>query len=267
MSFLKFGRMTVSALALGFFGFGSQAAAEPAALTSGADWSNDLTLYLFLPLTTKGTSTVAGTTADVDLSLSDALSVLDFAGSVRYEAWRNGFGLIVDGNYLGLSGDGELPGPGRLDVNVEVEQWWLGLLGAYRVAQGGTDRRYSADVQVGVRYNNLHQEIGISGGPGTGVTLGGTANWWEPVIGARYLWEINERWTGAVMGDVGGFGVNGSQLQWSASAGADYQFDNGGSLKLGLRYYSIDFSTEKSDGTFAYDVEQFGPFIGYTFRF
>lgn len=240
--------------------------AEPAALEASNDWQQDLTFYLFTPTDTSGTSTVAGAEADVDLSLSDVLDVLDFGASLRYEAWRGDFGLIVDGNYVGISQDFEVGPNGRVDI--EVEQYWLGFLGAYRVASGtlGNGGRFSADVQAGIRYNSLQQEVDLDG-PGPGVTLGGTETWWEPVIGARYIWEINERWTGGVLVDAGGFGVNDNDLAWSGTIGADYALSDRSALKIGWRYYSIDFETERPDGTFAYDVTQTGPFFGYTFRF
>ncbi|WP_170425264.1 hypothetical protein [Ruegeria arenilitoris] len=47
----------------------------------------------------------------------------------------------------------------------------------------------------------------------------------------------------------------------------DDSFENAGSLKLGVRYYSIDYSTDRTDGKFAYDADQIGPFIGYSYRF
>ncbi|MEM8581054.1 MAG: hypothetical protein AAGF50_07650 [Pseudomonadota bacterium] len=241
--------------------------ADPVALTSGDQLSQDLTLYLFLPTNTSGTSGLAGVETDLDLSLSDVLDVLDFGSSLRYEAWRNDFGFLVDGNYYGISQDfSASSGIARLDV--DVEQWWLSFQGAYRVGKGtlGNGGRYSFDLQGGLRYTSLKQEIDIDG-PGPGLALGGTETWWEPVVGARYLWEITDRWTGGVLVDAGGFGVGDNDLAWSATAGADYEFENGGSIKFGLRYYSIDFETERSDGTFTYDVTQVGPFVGYTFRF
>ena len=72
---------------------------------------------------------------------------------------------------------------------------------------------------------------------------------------------------GAVLADAGGFGVNDSDLQWSTTLSFDYSFDGAGSLKLGVRYYSIDFSTNRPGGEFAYDASQVGPFIGYSYRF
>ena len=250
-------------------GLSTAADAEPVALKFSNDWQSEAVVYLFLPTSTSGTSTVAGQPVPVDLDLRDALELLDFAVAGRFESWRGNFGLVADLNYLSLKADSRLPGPVGASVNVDVKQYWLGFLGAYRVASGTTStsgRRYSIDLQAGARYNSLKQEVSIAG-PGPGVTLGGTETWWEPVIGARAVWEINDRWTGVLMADAGGFGAGGNDLQWSATLGFDYGINESSAIKMGLRYYSIDFSATRSDGEFAYDVDQVGPFIGYAYKF
>lgn len=242
---------------------GGAANAQTGPLNNSPDqWNSDLTFYLFLPTNTTGTSTVAGASVPIDLDLGDAIDLLDFAISGRYEAWKGDFGLIADANYLSLGTSGS-PGPGNGSVSVDVTQYWLGFLGGYRVASGPD---FSFDVQGGLRYNSLKQTVDISG-PGAGMSLGGTETWWEPVIGARYLWQISDRWTGGIMVDAGGFGVGGNDLAFSATLGADLATRGNGSWKFGLRYYSIDYSTNRSDGPFEYDIDQFGPFVGYTFRF
>ncbi|WP_085806912.1 hypothetical protein [Roseovarius albus] len=238
--------------------------ADTVVLSFSNDRQYELAGYLFLPTSTTGTSTIDGIEADIDLSLSDALDLLDVAASFRAESWKGDWGLIFDANYLSLEANENLSRGGSVDG--DVEQYWLAFLGTYRVSRGTLSggQPYSIDVQAGVRYNSLKQKINISG-PGT--SLGGTETWWEPVIGARYAWKINEKWSGAVLADAGGFGVNDSDLQWSTTLSFDYSFDGARSLKLGVRYYSIDFSTNRPGGEFAYDASQVGPFIGYSYSF
>jgi hypothetical protein len=260
----------------------STALAEPLALAGANDdeWRFSLTPYLFLPVSTTGTSTVAGGEADVDLSLSDVFDALNMSLSARVEALKGDFGLIVEGYFVHIGGDEtiDLPGPlgGTVGVDVSVEQGWVDLLGAYRVAHGTfdeTERRYSVDVQAGVRYNHLRQKIkadlAFDIGPGDGFqrNLGGTENWWEPVVGLRSVAQINDRWSAGAMADFGGFGVGDDDLQWKVRLGADYRPWEQTSLKFGWQFYGIDYETTRSDGKFAYDVFQTGPFVGVTFRF
>lgn len=231
----------------------------------------DLTWWLFAPVSTTGTSTIAGQGAEIDMNLQEALEVLDFASSLRFEAWRGNLGFIVDANYLAISDEDSVtlgggPFARDLDVDVESEQSWISLLVGYRFAQGtnANGQPYVFDIHGGARYNNLRQEGEISA-PLVSASAGGSEHWWEPVIGGRGLIAINDNWSFAAGADFGGFGAGGNDLAWSATAAFDWQFSDRTSLKFGYRYYSIDFETEKPDGTFGYDVEQHGPFIGVTF--
>ena len=247
--------------------------AETAVLSSDTSRSSELTVYLFAPVSTEGTSTIAGQGADIDMNLSDALDVLDFTISGRYELWQGDWGLIVEGNHLGISDDTSvtLPGPIGLDldVDVKVEQNWVSLMGAYRFGRDITDggMPYIFDVSGGVRYNYLRQEANITGPMGNEIELGGTETWFEPVIGARAAMALNNQWATAVILDASGFGVEDNDLAFSATWAFSKQLNDMTSIRFGYRYYSIDYGTNKSDGLFGYDITQHGPFIGLGFTF
>lgn len=236
-----------------------------------------ITPYMFLPVTTTGTSTVAGGSADVDLDLGDIFGALRFSGSLRAELWRGDLGLILDGYYVNLNTTSRfrLPGPlaGSAQVDVTTKQSWVTAMGAYRFAQGTMDdgMRFGVDGYAGLRWNSLRQEVDASVdiGPGPGIqrSLGGTETWWEPVIGLRGAVQVAPELSLGARAELGGFGVNGSDLQWNVLAGADYAPWENASLKLGWQFYGIDFSTNRADGKFAYDVFQTGPYLGATFRF
>jgi len=269
-------------LAVLMLGQSGMAFADPLGLRGASDdeWRFSVAPYFFVPVSTTGTSTVAGGSVDLDLNLKDLLDHLNFMASGRVEAWKGDFGLIIDTYYVNIGGDESigLPGPagGTVGVDVDVRQFWFDLLGAYRVAHGtydGTGRRYSIDVQAGVRYNNLRQkvdaDVSIDIGPGFGfqTSLGGTEEWFEPVVGVCGVAEISDRWAVGARADFGGFGVNGDDLQWKVIAGFDYRAWETTSIKLGWQFYGIDYSTNRSDGKFAYDVFQHGPYMALGFRF
>lgn len=242
----------------------TQGQAEPVVLSFSDDWAREVTAFFYLPTSTTGTSTVAGVSGDVDLGLSDVLDLAELAFSGRYEAWKGDWGVISDLNYFSLAHSASGPGPGTIDI--DVRQAWLSLSAAYRVASGthgNNDLKYSWDVQGGVRYNSLTQEITLAG-PGPGRVLGGTETWWEPVIGVRGAWQLDQDWSLAVMADAGGTGGN---MQYSSTLAFDYSAWENTSVVFGLRYYGIDYSANRPDGRFAYNVNQFGPFLGFTYRF
>ena len=273
-------RMHVACLAALITGPSGMAFADPLGPSGASDdeWRFTVSPYLFAPVSTTGTATVAGASVDLDLSLKDVLKHLNFAISGRAEAWKGDFGLVVDTYYVNIGGDESigLPAGGTVGVDVDVRQFWFDLLGAYRVANGAYDetgRRYSIDLQAGVRYNSLRQEIDadVSAdiGPGDGfqTTLGGTEGWFEPVVGARGVAEISDRWTVAARADFGGFGVNGDDLQWKVVSGFDYRAWEHTSIRFGWQFYGIDYSTNRSDGKFAYDIFQHGPYMALAYRF
>ena len=240
------------------------------------EWRFTLQPYLFLPVGTTGTSTVAGTSVDLDLDLGDVLDLLQGALSLRAEAWRGDWGIIADGYYVYLEASAGASGPlgGRLDLTSETRQAWGSLLGAYRLADGtlGADgRRYAVDVSAGLRLNSVKQEIDIrvdAPGPGlANASLGGTETWVEPMIGLRGAVQLSERWTAGARLELGGFGVAGDDLQYTAVLGMDWRAWEKTSLLFGYQFYGIDFSRSRSDGAFAYDVDQHGLYAGVAFRF
>lgn len=86
-------------------------------------------------------------------------------------------------------------------------------------------------------------------------------------MGLRGVWQLDERWTLGLRGDVSGFGEGGNDLSWLVLAGADWRFRENTSLKIGYQANGTDFSSERSDGDFVYDMTQHGPYLGLTFRF
>jgi hypothetical protein len=273
---MKRATMIIAATAI----MSASAAADPLTPRNMNDdeWRFSVSTYAFIPLSTTGTSTIAGGEVDLDFDLADALDLLNFAIAGRSEAWKGDFGIILDASYvdLGMGGDIGLPGPGggTASIDVKIKQGWVTLLGAYRVANGAYDdtgRRYSFDLQAGARYNRLKQKIDasidIGPAPGIQTDLGGTETWWEPVVGARGTIELSDRWTAALMADIGGFGVGGDDLQWRVLGGVGYRPWENTSLKFGWQFYGIDFSTNRSDGKFAYDGFQTGPYLALTYQF
>ncbi len=236
-----------------------------------SEWRVDFSPYIFLPASVTGDSTIAGQTASLDLDTGDLLDLLSFALSGRLEVWKGDFGVILDGMYIKLEAGGTVETPGPLPINViidaDIRQFYVDGLGSYRVINEPYDAAgnlWSLDLMGGIRYNYLRQEIDleVTGGlgPGATTTLGGSETWVDPMVGARVAVALNERWTAAVRGDIGGFGISDTDLTWSVTGGFDYRPWETTSLKFGWRAYSIDYATTLSDGAFAYDIFEHGPY-------
>lgn len=258
----------------GFVVLAAAAGATHAQSLSGTNaddgiWRHTVSPFLFLPLSTEGTSVVDDGAVELDLNLGDVLDLLQGAASFRYEGWRGDFGIISELYYVRLGEDGSLPLPSlSADVDVDVRQTYLSFMAAYRFADGvnASGRRYALDASAGLRWNRLKQEIDLEG-PGPGMDLGGTEEWIEPVIGLRYAVELNDDWTFATRAELGGFGVNDDDLQYLVLAGFDWARWENTSLRFGYQFYGIDYSTHRSNGEFAYDIDQHGLYAGIAFRF
>jgi len=248
-------------------------------------WRFVVTPYLFLPLRTKGQSTVAGATVDIDLNLKRTLELLNVAFSARLEAWKGRFGLVSDLYYVHLNLDrGVTIRPPRnpqlnidvdIDVDVNAHQGWLAAFGVYRVLDGHfakSGHHYFWDAGVGVRWNRLRQEVEVGIGidiapvPEVQNRLGGRKSWWEPTVGTRVGFTLNDCLTLAARTEIGGFGAGGDDLQWNLLIGLDWRAWETSSLRFGYQYYSIDYSSTLPDGRFAYDIEQHGPYIAVSWR-
>lgn len=270
---IRKGIVTLGALALATLGLADRAAAQalPPVGQDEDGWRNSAAIYMFAPVSTQGTSTIAGATVPIDLDLSDVLDLLDFAAAARYEAWNGNLGIIVDANYVGIEATGPFPAPAGSTFRVNVRQKWLGVYGAYKVADGtygASNQRYTVDLQGGLRWNNLRQQLAVNTpGPLGPPVLGGDEDWFEPVIGLRGMWRLNNRWTGILSAEAGGFGAGGNDLQLAVNAGFDFKPWANTSLVFGYRYFSMDYSTVTGTGPFGYDVEQHGPYIGLKINF
>ena len=111
-------------------------------------------------MATTGKSTVAGTDVDLNLNLTDVFKSLNGALSGRAEAWRGDFGIATEIYYVSIGGDSSVnvpnPSGGNVGVDVTVKQFFVDLVGSYRIHQGTYSRddyRYSVDVFAGARYN------------------------------------------------------------------------------------------------------------------
>ncbi len=245
------------------------ATADAVRLTYSEEWQHGLTVYGYLPSSLSGTSTIAGTGVDLDLDFQDAFELLDFGISAQYEGWKGKWGVIVDANYAALVLEQSIALPvGEADLDLDVKQTWIGVLGGYRVATGiygDKGLRYSVGLQAGLRYNELKQEADLST-PGPGVTPGGNETWTEAILGARGTWELSDRWSVAVAADAGLGGENVNS-HWRASVGFEYQAWESSSIRFGWRHYQIDYENQRSDGTIGYDITQTGPLLGVTVSF
>jgi len=229
-------------------------------------WKHEITPYIWLPASIKGTSIISGAETKLDLKISDVFDKFDLFGlSVRAESWKNDqWGLIFDTMYVNLDGKFSGPIPPLDETNVNIRQSVTDLGAGYRVGEMGLGDSETAklilDVMGGVRINYLRQKIGL-----VPTTLGGSETWAEPFVGFRVKMPITQKFGLVLRADASGFGVpNASDLTYNVLGGAGYRFNELFEGRLGYRLYDIDYQT--GSGQFGSNLTMHGPYMAFTFH-
>jgi len=246
----------------------------------GSDqWELKFTPYFWLA-GLKADSSLGGLTGSADIDFSEIFDALEFGASGRFEAWKKRWGLFIDASYLDLGADySNTFGPlGKVAISADAD-WKLGTVDfgvAYRLVDTlvgkNQTQRLAVEPLAGLRYQYFKQELklnaAVAGVGGAGTKLGGDEDWVEPFVGSRVSWQINDKLTAIVRGDIGGFGIgSASKLTWNFLVGVDWRFKENKSLKVGYRITDIDYEGGSGPSRIGIDGKMSGPIIGLTWRF
>lgn len=252
-------------------------------------WTFRATAYGWLT-SMKGTQTVAGRSAKVDVSFIDIVEKSDtlFALMANFEA-RNGplalYGDLV-WSKIGLSG-GDIRSRAltphvvgtvgaALDLNVQMAILEVGA--AYEIARSGA---LAVDLLGGVRY--WYQEADLSLdvvgtldlgrlelAGGRAIARSGSVNWLDPLVGARVRYAVAPGHDLFLRGDVGGFGA-GSKFSWQAIGGYSFDFAAHQGVTysglIGYRALYVDYAKGAGQTRYEFDMLQHGPVFGISARF
>ena len=252
--------------------------AEPGVLlesgTSADPWRVEFRAWAWL-MGVEGDIGVRGRTTEVSASFLDVLEGSDslFAFSGRLEVAYNGFGAFIDGMYADVGAEDQTGTAGRAAIDIEFEQTILDFGLMYRVvdtpprAEGAAAnwRHLTVDLYAGGRYSGLDIEID----PDRVAPRQADESWLDPIVGAKAIFPIAERWHAELNGDIGGFGVS-SDLTWSATAVVGYDFEMFGtpaSVLLGYRVIGWDYTEGSGNPEFVWDLFQHGVILGLDLRF
>jgi opacity protein-like surface antigen len=222
-------------------------------------WAFSATGYLWLPAvkTTVGTDDFG--TIDSTLSASDAISDLEFGFMGDLQARRGRWSLIGDIIYTDISTSSSTPkgllfDKGTLDTKLTVFTGYA----AYRVAE---TPEVAFDLGAGFRLFSVDVDGKLEGNLAATETFGGSETWAVPLVAARAVFPIADRWTATLVADFGG--VSSDETTWQAMATIDYAFAENWSGVLAYRYMDVEKSVDGNDTS----IELYGPVLGITYRF
>ena len=232
---------------------------------SADEWSYQLEPYLMVT-SIDGDATIGRTNeTDVDVDFGTILDNLDAAAMVHFEALHDsGWGVVFDYGFMDLGGNKTDANGNSTDVGVRQGVLELQALYRNKLSDGFLDyfagiRWWDNDIDLTLDYtirpeNNFKKEV--------------ESDWIDPVVGVRWIRNIDDKWTFLAQADIGGFGL-GSDFTSSVQSGVMYKISDLMTLDLKYKATWVDFEegTKGQQGYFAYDTVTHGTVIGLVFNF
>jgi hypothetical protein len=198
------------------------------------------------------------------LSGNSLLDMTDSFFKFRAEAARKRWGLSFDYITLSLSDETTLTARPPLNLAIDIEAE-LDL----DVLEFGAFYRPSGEIAglnylLGIRQISADKTLFIMPSIGPAQRVDTDAEVTDVYLGARYLHQFSDRWSGAIRGDYS-FGDSEGTLNLLASVG--FHVAGAFSLQGGYRHAVIEFEVDQAGDTVNTEIELSGPFVGLVFRF
>jgi len=232
-------------------------------LIAQKDWSITVTPYLWAA-SLNGSVAVRGIHRDVDVPFRDTLKHLDFGlmGNVEYR--QGPAGAYINAEYTKVSNNAHL---GPFNIGVSMRSALISAGAFYRVYEAGlggntvfgTPRVFAIEPTAGVRWTSMTARAHLGF-----FSVSETQSWADPFIGARFHYDLSDRWSLFAESDIGG--LSGSQFSVNAQAVLGYRVLLAGyktTLGVGYRVLKQDYR----DGGFQWNVTQHGPLVGASIQF
>jgi hypothetical protein len=211
-------------------------------------WSFTITPYLWAA-GLDGSTGAEGIGSEIDTGYSFlSLDNLDLTLAAAIEARKGRWTVLLDGLYVEFEDDFDRP---VVDANAEVSGGFFETSAAYPAA-----RVPGLDIVFGLRYVALESTVQLAPGP----SASAREHWLDPLVGARFQHDFNDRWSVSLRGDVGGFGV-ASELTTNVSATFGLRLTDAMTLRFGYRALQMDFE----DSGFVLDAIAQGYAVGLSF--
>lgn len=223
------------------------ASAQPAAITHTVE-------AYFMGASMTGTAGAGPVTGDVNLTSSKIFENLQFGAMADYRGEAPKWALTADVVYMGLGATGTGDG-GRATAEVDMDEWLVEATGSWRFSP-------VFEVVGGARYTSLKTAIELRK-PRETTTTDASADWVDPLVGARLALPVSEAFAFVVRGMIGGFGV-GCDFTWDVDARVKWKASKSVAFSVGYRYLDQDY---EKDGGFKWDVVSQGPLAGASLRF
>jgi hypothetical protein len=272
-------------------------AAEPPAVPDPEPWRLTIAPYAWA-LGVTGNVTVRNQTIDTNASTIDLIQKSDsLVGLMTYfEADKGPLGFYTDLVFAQLGfGAGQTtvhnPIAGlqittRANAALTYRLFIVEMGGVYQFAKlpWSTEGSYSTlDGIIGFRYWNNSiaatfdasanvnlTNLGFDRSFGIAVARSDVIQWVDPVIGLRMRHQFTPRQEVMARGDIGGFGLSGSQFAWQVVGTYGYSWKYTGydvTALVGFRAIGVNYSQGSGTDFFSMNEILYGPIVGVSARF
>lgn len=206
--------------------------------------------FYVLGLAIDGSVSVGEVAADIDLSASEFFDQLEWGGMGSYRFQQERWSFQLDVLYATLAG--QTPAGPRAELDLSM----IELDGGYRLNE-------SLEIVIGARGWDYEAQLNVVGAGGAPVR--GSRSWTDPLLGARLMLPIGERWELLARADVGGFGV-GADFAWHATAALSWRLSDSFGVLFGYRIFDLDIDDDDDESVHA-DLQHSGPALGVSLGF
>jgi hypothetical protein len=236
-------------------------------------WRFNLNVYGWLPKAPVTISTPEGRQESAPESFDNILDSLKFAAMGESEIHKGPFGVFVspifykgedDENFTGLLGASR---KATLEETVWLIKYGVSYdLGSLRLGESSDSPTVTLQPYAGGLY--LHDKIRLDLSPGAigpGVKVRETLEFNTPIIGVNTLWDLTDRWSLRIGGNIGGWNVDDVNQTYEIIGTAAYHFklwDKSAKVFAGYRYLHLDYEKEVE-----IEVTIKGPLFGFGFDF
>jgi hypothetical protein len=232
------------------------------------NWEFNLAPLYLWGANLNGELTVAKGSVPVKLDFDEIFDSLEGMFSLHFEGlYKKKWGFLFDIMYINIADSTTLPGPLSSTLRLDFEETLLELGGIYRFYEKGP---HAFEGLGGARFTSMDTEVTItSPGPLIPPRLESKQDWWDPILGLRYKWQISEKWMLSLRGDIGiGFGVGDtSEFTWNLVGLIFFQPWKHVGFVGGYRALDVDYETGTGTQQFKYDMLMHGPGIAVNFTF
>jgi hypothetical protein len=231
----------------------------PTRAGSDGAWTITIAPYVWMS-GVSGRITVDDVDLPVDSPFRDVVHDLDSAGYLHFEGSRGRWGFLVDGVWIRLEPDEDLPTLGKFEATMET-QIYEGA-GIYRFGETGK----SVELIFGLRGNIVDNEVvwvqspvpGLSGTKGEG-----DRGWLDALVGARFNIALSQAWSFTNRFDIAS---GGSRLTWGFTTTVLRKMTPRSSLAFGVKILDTDYvDHDDPNDLFELNTQMAGATLGVVF--